>query len=313
MEIHLASMENVSCWAFRKLCRGASDSYTGMLSMNYLVRRSKAWVEVDTFAIEGQRQWLQVATSKEKECIGFIGRLKKELETDITKNNLYGIQLNASCASPEIIRIGQGPALIKRPTKLSNLIKELLKQDKFKIGIKVRLGLNAQEVGQRKIFSLFQELEKINDPNFTRVTVHFKNARDPSYTPYDYTLVKEMATYKLPLVINGGINNYQDFNNIIKNVPNKKNIVGFMMGRAALKNPDCFIEPQKILNSVSVNSRNFDEIGGEFESLCREHMPKPIYLEKIKKYCSWYPQTLAIPEMLDKKEKSFYNNYLKTT
>jgi len=56
METHLASMENITCWAFRKLCKGATDSYTGMLSLTNLVKRDNAWEEIDTYPIEGQRQ-----------------------------------------------------------------------------------------------------------------------------------------------------------------------------------------------------------------------------------------------------------------
>src|SRR3989338_8766498 len=160
MEIHLASMENVTCWAFRKLCQGASDSYTGVMSMKYLITRNKAWKEIDTFQIPGQRQWIQLATSKEKECSEFLSRLKKELDKDKEKDNIYGLQLNISSPSPSLINIGQGPALIKRPKKVSSLINELLKQDKFKISIKTRLGLNFQEFNEGKIFSLFKELEK---------------------------------------------------------------------------------------------------------------------------------------------------------
>ena len=54
-------MENITAWAFRSLCNGASDSYTGMLSLTNLVKRNNTWEEVDTFKIEGQRQWIQVA------------------------------------------------------------------------------------------------------------------------------------------------------------------------------------------------------------------------------------------------------------
>ncbi|MDP1695971.1 MAG: tRNA-dihydrouridine synthase family protein [archaeon] len=288
MELHLASMENVTCWAFRKLCHGVTDSYTGMLSMNYLIRRSKAWKEVDTFPIPNQRQWIQVATSKEKECSEFIARLQRELKEDSANNSLYGIQLNASCPSPNIVRLGQGPALIKRCAKVSSLIKELLKQDKYKVSLKVRLGMNAEEVKQRKLFALLEELEKISDSNFTNVAVHFKHAREQSFTPYNYDLLKEILSFKIPIVINGGIKNYKDFNNITKSLTNKKNLVGFMIGREALKNPDCFIEPNKILNNHSLPFRSQAQIKLEFLSLCKEHEPKSIYLDKIKEYCPWY-------------------------
>jgi len=74
-----------------------------------------------------------------------------------------------------------------------------------------------------------------------------------------------------------------------------KNIAGFMIGRAALENPDSFIEINRSLNEESASLRGLKVIGEEFEQLCTKHMPKPIYLEKIKKYCSWYPKQLVIP------------------
>jgi len=306
MELHLASMENVSCWAFRKVCEGATDSYNGMLSMDYLIRRTKAWKEVDTYEIKGHRQWLQVAMVKEKECIEFLGRLKRELESEEDKNFLYGIQINAACPSPEVIKLGQGSALVKRPTKVASLIQELLKQDIYKVGIKLRLGLNEDEVKQKKILSTLEQLEKIKNPNFTNVTIHFKHAREPSYTPYDYSLLNEICKFKLPLIINGGIKNYGDFQRIIKNIPVKKNIKGYMVARGALENPDCFKDFRRGDGKI-LAKRSFEEISQEYKKNCEEHMPKSIYLTKTKKYCSWFPADLEIPETPnDEGKKSFY-------
>ena len=147
MELHLAAMENVSCWAFRKLCQGASDSYTGMLSLGNLINRNNSWKEVDTYKIEGQKQWVQIITSKERDCTAFLAKLKEELVTEKDKENIYGIQLNASCPSKDVIRVGQGPALIKRATKVSNILKELLKQDKYKSYV--------LEISNRNTFQIF--------------------------------------------------------------------------------------------------------------------------------------------------------------
>jgi tRNA-dihydrouridine synthase len=286
MELHLASMENITCWAFRKLCRDASDSYTGMLSLTNLTKRENTWSEVDTFPIESQKQWIQIATSKENECAAFLKKLEEELKKHPEKDNIYGIQLNASCPSPNIIRIGQGPALIKRATKVSNLIKELLKQNKYKVGIKLRLGLNEFEVKQRKIFTLFKELEKIakDNPNFANVTIHLKHAQESSSGKYDYSLLNELASYNLPLIVNGGIKNSEDIKKLLESVSpeNRKNIKGIMLGREALKNPDCFSEIKSSLNSLEMNKRSPAEIKSEFNSICKQHTPKEIYIKTIK-------------------------------
>ncbi|MEI7719039.1 MAG: tRNA-dihydrouridine synthase [archaeon] len=286
MEIHLASMENITCWAFRKLCLPTSDSYTGVLSLTNLIKRANIWDEIDTFKIEGQRQWVQVATSKETECFAFIKKLEEEIKNHPEKDNVYGIQLNASCPSPNLIRIGQGPALIKRITKVGNLVKELLKQDKFKVGIKLRLGLNDMEVKQRKIITLLGELEKIakDNPNFTNVTIHFKHAQESSSGKYDYSLLNEIASFNLPLVINGGINNSDDVRKLIEMVSpeNRKNIKGIMVGREALRNPDCFTEISNSINDTQLPSRNSKQLLVEFKEYCKQHEPKQIYLTTIQ-------------------------------
>jgi tRNA-dihydrouridine synthase len=289
MEIQLASMENVTCWAFRKLMQGVTDSYTGIFSMNYLITRAKAWREIDTFKIENQRQWIQVATSKEKECSDFLKEIDLRLKLEPEKDNVYGLQLNLSCPSPNIIKIGQGPALIKRTKKVASLLNELLKQDKYKISLKTRLGLNETELREKKILNLFSELETIKDKNFTEVVVHFKHAKQSSSLDYDYSLLKELADFDIPLVINGGIKTYTDFNNIMKtlNSQQRRNIKGLMIGREALKNPDCFVGISNMLNNTLLNQRTLEQINIELKALCQEHIPKDIYINRIKELCSW--------------------------
>jgi tRNA-dihydrouridine synthase len=303
MELHLASMENITCWAFRKLFQ-ATDSYTGVLSLNHILRK-KTWKEVDLFPISGQRQWIQIATSKEAECQKFIERLLRECKEQPEKYNVYGIQLNCSCPSPYLTNIGQGPALIKRAQKVSSLLRILLKQDKFKVSVKVRLGLAEEEVKQGKIFQLFSELEKINNKNFVHAVVHFKHAREPSCTPYDYSMLKRLSNYKIPIIINGGINSYNDFVRITCDA-NRNNIIGFMMGREALRNPDCFTDVRmashsehpknedihffgssKILNNKNFAPRTSEQIKKEFEDNCKLHLPKEVYVRTIQKYCPW--------------------------
>jgi tRNA-dihydrouridine synthase len=55
-----------------------------------------------------------------------------------------------------------------------------------------------------------------------------------------------------------------------------------MIGREALKNPDCFIEISNSLNNTNFKSRTKEEIKNEFTEFCKEHPPKEIYLKTIK-------------------------------
>ena len=60
-----------------------------------------------------------------------------------------------------------------------------------------------------------------------------------------------------------------------------------MFGREALRNPDCFLEVNSLLNGTSFIKRNSKEIKTEFDNLCKQHMPKANYLATIKERCSW--------------------------
>lgn len=276
MEMHLASMENVTCWAFRKLCKAATDSYTGMISANYLIRRTKAWKEADFFPIENQRQWLQIVTSKEKECSELLSRLQRELSAFPEKNNLYGIQLNVSCPSPEFVNLGQGAALIKRPGKIKSLIQSLLSQRKYKISLKIRLGFHSNDK-EKGILKVLEALQEIKDPNFSHIVIHFKYANSPSFTPYDYSLLNEICKFNVPIIINGGITSLTDYKKIISPLPKNNSIKGFMIGRAALENPDCF----------SSSARTKEEILSEFKAFCEQHPPKDIYIKRISELAPW--------------------------
>ena len=223
---------------------------------------------------------------RRKECADFILRFGEHLKSNPEKDNVYGVQINASCPSPNLIKVGQGPALIKRASKVSSLIRELLKQDKFKVGIKVRLGLNAAEVEQRKLSHLFSQIEAIGDPNLSRVTVHFKHAGQRSAEPYDYSILRELVSYKLPIVLNGGIRTASDVKRIIKDV-DTINIAGVMAARAAMEDPNCFARMSNELNGTSLKERTMAELKTEFDALCCKHEPKPLHLETIKRYCRW--------------------------
>lgn len=293
LQLHLGSMENITCWAFRKLFPGVSDSYTGIIAMSYLNERHKAWKEADFFPIRNQRQWLQVSTSSEEQCKEFLKRTEEEFKLSPEQSNMFGIQLNCSCPSPNVIRIGQGPCLIKRPTKVISLLKELLKQDSYKISIKTRLGFDDREVREGRIFRLFEQLEQLkkDNDNFENVVVHFKHAKSPSYAAYNYSFLPDLLEFNIPLIVNGGINSLGEFNKILarENITpkQKKNLAGFMMARQALINPDCFVESSNTMNKTQFQKRTPEQIKQEFQDNCKIHEPRELYLKTINQYCKW--------------------------
>ena len=148
------------------------------------------------------------------------------------------------------------------------------------------MGLNQQEIQQKKLLTLLEHLKKINNPNFTSITIHFKHAQQKSTEPYNYSMIKEIQKYGLSIIINGGIKTTTDFKEIIKNIA-LNNIAGVMIGRAAIQNPDALAKISNELCRTTLKNRSSKEIKQEFDALCKIHNPNQIYLETINKYCPW--------------------------
>ena len=113
----LAPMESVSDCAYRRVCwdRGASLTWTEMIRARGLARNNKSTFDlIDTFDPE-VLTGVQLMVANEKELSEALEKLERP--TPHFKN-IRAIDLNFGCPSPEVIRIGAGPALLKRRGKL---------------------------------------------------------------------------------------------------------------------------------------------------------------------------------------------------
>jgi len=243
-------MKNISCWAFRALFPEATDSYTEMLNLKELINlKRRAWDNIDTHSINNQHQWVQVLTNN----INDISRLPECLENFCRDNperaNIYGVCINVCCPDPRVISAGEGAALIKRTKRLRDLIMAFLGEPNshpFHINCKIRLGLNSKEMNYYKFLDFLNILQSINDVRLKPTIIHFKHAKQTSKSNPHWELLETALIADMPIIINGNICTNQDVEKIIKKLPLKSQrkcrtlISGIMMGRAAIKDLNCF-------------------------------------------------------------------------
>jgi tRNA-dihydrouridine synthase B len=120
----LAPMESVSDCAYRRVCwdRGASLVWTEMIRARGLARNNKSTLElIDTFDPE-VLTGVQLLVANERELSDALEKLESPVPHF---RNIRAIDLNFGCPSPEVIRIGAGPALLKRRGKLETIFKVL--------------------------------------------------------------------------------------------------------------------------------------------------------------------------------------------
>ena len=133
----LSPMESVSDFGFRKLCHdhGASLTFIEMLYADAIVRKNKASLELIDSYDPHIPTGIQLLASKPP-------ILKKALESIPRFPNLSAVDLNFGCPSLKVIASGNGPALLKRTQRMTELLTLLKKHSPHPCGIKIRLGLN---------------------------------------------------------------------------------------------------------------------------------------------------------------------------
>jgi len=232
----LSPMESVSDLGFRTLCyqHGASLTFTEMIRASALVQGNKATTSLVDAYTPSVKTGIQLLVSKKEILQKALAMIKGGIEkNDGIFSNLSAVDLNFGCPSPEIINIGQGPALLKRTAKMKELLTTLRNESPLPCGIKIRLGLNDIEKKQKVYLRV---IEIANELGLDYVTVHPKAAADASIAPIDLNALQEIiAKSRIPIVGNG----------LVVDGPSAKKILDLgcsavMLARAAVGNPWIF-------------------------------------------------------------------------
>jgi tRNA-dihydrouridine synthase B len=252
----LAPMEGVSDVGFRRLCyaQGAGITWTEMVRASGVMRKNKATLDlIDTFDAETPTG-LQLFVANERELFAAL-RIIDELaaSTHPHFNNIIAVDLNFGCPSPELIRIGAGPALMKRAAKMETIFKMLhdwKQTTKLPIGAcgaKIRLGMNAQEQEYKVYLRLIPAANKYLD----YLIVHARHAKQKSSDAPTWSAIAEIkAQCTIPVIGNGNVFNKEDAERMFSTT----NCDGIMIARGAIRNPWVFKE---LIGKVVVeNDRN---------------------------------------------------------
>src|SRR3989344_645168 len=280
-KLWLSPMESVSDLGFRTLCyeHGASLTFTEMIRASALVHGNKATLSlVDTHTpsiktgiqlLVGNKTILQKALSMIKEGID---------SKDGQFSNLSVIDLNFGCPSPEIINIGQGPALLKRTAKMKELLTTLRNESPLPCGIKIRLGLNEKDKKQKVYLRV---LEIANDIGLDYVTVHPKTATDSSLAPIDWKALQEIISKaKIPIIGNGLV---------VDGLSAKKVLdlgcTSVMIARAAVGNPWIFEEINTYLKTGKNRSikKDYQRAWNTYSALAQKYRTKQKFYDYHQK------------------------------
>lgn len=240
----LAPLESVSDAAFRRLCwsLGAGFTWTEMIRARSLTRNNRSTIDlIDSFDADVPTG-VQLMVVNEVELEEALAKLEQLAATTHPHfRNLQAVDLNFGCPSPEVIKVGAGPALLKRRNKLRAIFEVLQgwkRRTSLPIGAvtaKIRLGLNRQEMDQKVYLPIVELANELLDG----LTVHARHAREESTTSAHWEAIaeiKQRAT--VPIIGNGDVTSFETAHRLMR----ESGCDGVMVARGALRSPWLFRE-----------------------------------------------------------------------
>ena len=240
----LSPLESVSDAAFRRLCwsLGAGLTWTEMIRARGIVRNNKSTLElIDCFDADVPTG-LQLMVVNETElaaALEAIERLGRSSHPHF--QNLVAVDLNFGCPSPEVIKVGAGPALLKRRNKLEAIFQVLRGwKDRTTLPIgavtaKIRLGLNRAEMDQK----VYLPIVELANQYLDGLTVHARHAREESTTPAHWEAIAEVKrAARVPIIGNGDVTSVEAAQRLLR----ETGCDAVMVARGAIRSPWIFRE-----------------------------------------------------------------------
>ncbi|MGB9794399.1 tRNA dihydrouridine synthase [Caldisericum exile] len=221
--IFLAPLAGYTDSPFRRLVRyfGAGIVFTEMVSIMGIRFKDKNTLRLLQFYPEERPIFVQLF-GFDSEAFSYAAKFVESLGFD-------GIDINAGCPVPKIVKDGSGSALLKDLTKLSRIIRAVKNSTHLPVSLKVRKGFFKGENVLSHVLKIAED-EGISFLTIHSITVEEGFKREDE----DWDAISEIVSKaKIPIVANGGIENEED----VESLFTKTKAPYIMVGRASLGRP----------------------------------------------------------------------------
>ncbi len=253
-KILLAPMAGYTNEAFFYVCKkyGASLLSSEMISDKGLIYSNDKTINLTKFDDSLHPFSIQLF-GNEKESLSEAAKiLVEKAHPDI-------IDINMGCSVPKVYKNGSGSALLKDPSKIGEIIKELKKTVDVPITIKIRSGINHKTLN-------YLEVGKIAEENGANAIIfHPRTKSDLFSGKADWNQIKELKNHlHIPVIGSGDIKTPED----AKRMLDETGCDAVMIGRAALGNPFIFKEINEYLEKGYYTPISFEE---KFDTLLEHY------------------------------------------
>ena len=263
----MAPLAGYTCFPFRLMVEklGAGCAYTEMVSSDALKYN------------DGATSKLLYTDEREKlNCVQLLGSVPSVFERAAKSNLLEQfdiIDINMGCPVPNVVKAGEGSALLEDIPRASKIIEACKRSGKV-VSVKCRIGMNKGKIVIREFVRMCEA------SGADMITVHGRT-RSMMYDGepmYEYIkLAKDSVS--IPVFANGGIFSAEDAQKMI----DLTGVDGVMLARYGFENPLIFAE----LTGTACDDTKYSLLMEQL-SIAQECFDEMFVLTYIKKLASYF-------------------------
>lgn len=252
--ILMAPLAGYTCFPFRLMAErlGAGNAYTEMVSADGLKYDDRATARL-----------LYTDDREKLKCVQLLGSVPTVFERAVKSERLEKfdiIDINMGCPVPNVIKAGEGSALLEDLPRASKIIEACKRSGKV-VSVKCRIGMNRHRI----VIEEFARMCEASGADM--ITVHGRT-RDMMYDGeplYEYIRLAKHSV-GIPVFANGGIDSKEKAYAMME----KTDADGIMLARYGFENPLMFAElsgtkcednkRSLILEQLSIAEECYDEL-----------------------------------------------------
>lgn len=276
----LAPMAGITDKAFRKIVKeqGTGLVFTEMVSAKALYYGDKKTKQLMNIEDEKRPIAIQIFGSEPD----IMGSVAKAISTrcDI-------LDINMGCPAPKVVKNGDGSKLLLNLELVENIVSEVVKNANIPVTVKIRAGWDEENI------VAVQVAKRIEQAGASAITIHGRTREQFYSGKADWNIIKEVKeAVNIPVIGNGDINSIET----AKEILDKTNVDGIMVGRASLGNPWIFKEIIEYLENGNVlgtptNKEKLQTILRHID-LAVEEKGEDVAIKEMRKHICWYIKNL---------------------
>lgn len=222
----MAPLAGYTCFPFRLMVKslGAGSAYTEMVSADALKYHDQATAKL-----------LYTDEREQIKCVQLLGSVPETFERAAASELLRDfdvIDINMGCPVPNVIKAGEGSALLQDIPRASKIIEACKRSGKV-VSVKCRIGMDRKNI----VIGEFARMCEASGADMITVHGRTRNMMYDGEPLYEYMAQAKQAV-KIPVFANGGIDSAQKAREMME----KTGADGIMLARYGFENPLIFAE-----------------------------------------------------------------------